>query len=77
MFLYYIERSIRLRAILISFFADKRKSKLVIGDFRQRPQPLHEHTIQFADSLDIVFGIETIYCVKDTNIISNIRIGGS
>jgi len=72
-----VERNIMLRAMLISFFADKRKSKLVIGCFRQRPQPLYEHAIEFADSLDMVFGIETIYCVKDTSIISNIRLGGS
>lgn len=71
------ERCIQLRAMLISFFADEKNSKLVIGNFRQRPQPLYEHAIQFADSLDIVFGIETIYCVKDTNIISNIRLGGN
>ena len=42
----------------------------------QRPQPLYEYAIEFADSLDMVFGIETIYCVKDIGIISNIRIGG-
>ncbi len=71
------ERTIILRAMLISFFVDKNKRKLVIGDFRQRPQPLYEHAIEFANSLDIIFGIETIYCVKDTSMISNIRLGGS
>ena len=49
----------------------------MIGHFRQRPQPLYEHAIKFADSLDMIFGIETIYCVKDTSIVSNIRLGGS
>ena len=70
------ERIIQMRAMLVSFFAEQKRCKLVIGNFRQRPQPLHEHAIQFADSMDIVFGIETIYCVKDTNILSNIRLGG-
>lgn len=71
------ERKIILRSMLLSFYADIVHSKLVIGNFRQRPQPLQEHAIEFADSLDMVFGIETIYCVKDISIISNIRLGGS
>lgn len=70
------ERKIRLRSALISFYAKETQCKLVIGNFRQRPQSLYEHAIEFANSLDMVFGIETIYCVKDTGIISNIRIGG-
>ena len=70
------ERKIRLRSALISFYAKETQCKLVIGSFMQRPQPLYEHAIEFANSLDMVFGIETIYCVKDTGIISNIRIGG-
>ena len=70
------ERKIRLSSALISFYAKETQYKLVIGNFRQRPQPLYEHAIEFANSLDMVFGIETIYCVKDTGIISNIRIGG-
>lgn len=69
------ERIIHLRAFLISFFADKNNKKLVIGDFKQRPQPLYEKTIEFADSLQLVVGIETIYCAKDTSIISNIHEG--
>lgn len=71
-----VERKIRLRSALISFYAKETQRKLVIGNFRQRPQSLYEHAIEFANSLDMVFGIETIYCVKDTGIISNIRIGG-
>ena len=71
-----IERKIALRAMLISFYTDVEKCKLVIGNFRQRPQPLYEHAIEFSNSLDMIFGIETIYCVKDTSIISNIRLGG-
>lgn len=67
------ERIIVLRSLLIAFYAKECNKKLVIGNFRQRPQAEHNHAIEFADSLDMVFGIETIYCVKDINIISNIR----
>lgn len=70
------ERRILLRSMLISYYADISKTKLVIGNFRQRPQPLYEHVIEFADSLDMIFGIETIYCVKDISILSGIHIGG-
>ena len=72
-----VERKIVLRSLLIAFYARKKGSKLVVGNFRQRPQPLYEHAIEFANSLDMVFGIETIYCVKNPAIISNIRIGGN
>lgn len=67
------EKIIKLRAMLISYYADKNNKKLVIGNFRQRPQPLYEHAIEFSNSLDMIFGIETIYCVKDRDIIKNIR----
>lgn len=70
------ERIIQLRAMLISFYADEQSDKLVIGNFRQRPQPLYEHAIEFANSLDMILGIETIYCVKDGSILTNIRLGG-
>lgn len=70
------DRKIVLRTILISCYADENNKKLVIGNFRQRPQPLYEHAIEFANSLNMVFGIETIYCVKDISIIKNIRWGG-
>ena len=68
-----IEKVIKLRAMLISYYADRNNKKLIIGNFRQRPQPLYEHAIKFSDSLDMVFGIETIYCVKDKDIIVNIH----
>lgn len=70
-------RIIELRAMLISYYVDNYKKKLVVGNFRQRPQPQYEHAIEFANALDMVFGIETIYCVKDTSIISHIYLGGS
>lgn len=68
-----VERVIKLRAMLISYYAHAKHKKLIIGNFRQRPQPLYEHAIEFANSLDMIFGIETIYCVKDNNIIENIH----
>lgn len=67
------ERVIKLRSMLIAFYAKMYNKKLVIGNFRQRPRAERNHAIEFADSLNMVFGIETIYCVKDISIISNIR----
>lgn len=68
-----VEKIIILRALFISYYADRNDKKLVIGNFRQRPQPMYEHAIEFSNSLDMIFGIETIYCVKDKAIIENIR----
>lgn len=68
-----VEEIIKLRSMLISYYSDCNDKKLIIGSFRQRPQPKYEHAIEFSNSLDMVFGIETIYCVKDKNIIVNIH----
>lgn len=68
-----VEKIITLRACLISYYADKNNKKLIIGNFRQRPQPMYEHAIEFSNNLDMIFGIETIYCVKDKDIIENIH----
>lgn len=68
-----VEKIIKLRSLFISYYADRNDKKLIIGNFRQRPQPLYEHAIEFSNSLDMIFGIETIYCVKDKNIIENIH----
>lgn len=68
-----IERIIFLRALLISYYADISKKKMVIGNFKQRPRKDDAHIIDFMNDLEMVFGIETIYCVKDISIISNIR----
>lgn len=70
------EKNIVLRSLLISFFAETNNKKLVVGNFRQRPQEQYEHAIEFANNLDMIFGIETIYCVKDISIISNVHQGG-
>lgn len=34
---------------------------------------MYEHAIEFSNNLDMIFGIETIYCVKDKDIIENIH----
>lgn len=67
------EKIIKLRSLFISYYADRNGKKLIIGNFRQRPQPMYEHAIEFSNCLDMIFGMETIYCVKDKNIIENIR----
>lgn len=67
---------IKFRSILISYYSDKNNKKLIVGNFRQRPQPKYEHAIEFSNSLDMIFGIETIYCVKDRDIIQNVYEGG-
>ena len=64
------EKIIQLRSLFISYYAEKNDKKLIIGNFRQ---PMYEHAIEFSNSLDMIFGIETIYCVKDSNIIENIH----
>lgn len=72
------ERKIKLRKILISYYADKiKKAKLVIGIFVQKPQEKRKPLLEFSELLDIVFGAETIYCVKSPEIIKNIRLGGN
>ncbi len=67
------ERTIVLRNLMISYYAEKEEKKLVIGNFKQRPQKEYNYIKNFSDNLDIVFGIETIYCVKDKSIIKNVR----
>lgn len=68
-----VEKVIMLRSMLISYYSDRNNKKLIIGNFRQRPQPMYEHAIEFSNSLNMIFGIETIYCVKDKSIIENIH----
>lgn len=63
--------------MLISYYTDSANKKLVIGAFKQREQNLYNDAVDFAESLNLIFGVETIYCVKDVNILSNIRIGGN
>ena len=70
------ERTIKLRSLLIEFFAKKYQKKLVVGMFQQRPNEEHAELQSFSNGLDIIFGAELIYCVKDLSILQNIRRGG-
>lgn len=70
------EKIINLRSMILDFYASKIKAKLVVGMFQQRKQKEHEYMIEFANNWMMVFGVETIYCVKDREILSNIEKGG-
>ena len=65
------ERIITLRALLIGYYAKYKRKKLVIGNYRQRFQP---NDMGLINELNIVLGVETIYCVKDASILQNIRM---
>ena len=67
------EELIKLRGILISTYAKKYDAKLVIGHFQQREQPVYSDFILNAARVKMVIGLETIYCVKNDEIISEIR----
>ena len=67
------EKLIWKRALLISLYAQEQNKKLVIGHFRQIANPMFVDVQASADKLQLVVGVETIYCVKDGSIISNIR----
>ena len=65
-----MEGMIRLRAMLIDYYAQKTRKKLVVGIFNQRPR---KEYIELSDDMKkwgIVLGVETIFCVKDTSIIT-------
>ncbi len=61
------------RAFLISFFCKKNNIKLVVGHFKQHPQPKIDSIKTFAGEWQLAIGIETIFCAKDATIIENIR----
>ena len=67
------DRTVELRAMLISFYAQRNGKKLVIGLFRQRCSETRVVGESFANNLFLIIGAETIYCVKDCSIIQNIR----
>lgn len=67
------QERIVMRSILISFYAETYGKKLVVGHFMQLPNNNNNNIIPFANDMNLAFGIETIYCVKDIDIISNIR----
>lgn len=61
------------RALMICMFMKRYGQKLVVGFFKQKPQPEIAEISNFADNLDLIIGIEEILCVKDASILSNIR----
>ena len=67
------DQIIQLRSMLIGFYAKNKGKKLVVGLFRQVDRQDREIENHFANQLLLVFGAETIYCVKDCSIIQNIR----
>ena len=71
------ERIRTLRSLMISFYAEKAKKSVVVGIFQQRERDDYQTAIQFAEKLQLIAGVETIYCVKDTSYIQNIRMGGT
>lgn len=61
------------RAMLLSFYCEEKGIKLIIGYFQQNLQNKMDNYKIFADTWQLVIGIETIYCAKDPEIICNIR----
>lgn len=68
------EAIVLLRSALISTYAESKNKKLVIGTFKQREHKEDRQLIAFANGLNLVLGAETIYCVKDNDVISNRRL---
>lgn len=69
------EHIISMRSLLIAYYAEKTNKKLVIGEFKQREQPKYAHAIEFAEQMNMIFGTETIFCVKNIEIIKKVRRG--
>ena len=61
------------RELLLAFFCDENNIKFVVGCFKQRPQEDKETEYETASNWNLVVGVETIFCARDTSIISNIR----
>lgn len=73
------ERRAEMRSYLIGYYVKESRKKLVIANIRQSEdsiKAISEETIKFSDSLGIVLGVETVYCVKDLSIMSKPRQGG-
>ena len=61
------------RTMLIAFYSDQNNIKLVVGNFRQTSDGSKRDLYAYAEKWNLVFGVETIYCVKDVSILKNIR----
>lgn len=70
------EEIILKREILLSFYCEENGIQLIIGYFKQREQEKIDIEKCFADTWQLVIGIETIYCAKDPGIVHNIRRRG-
>lgn len=68
------ERTNLKRAMLLRFYCEEHNIKLVIGDFKQHPQPKIDRVKELAEAWLLAIGIETIYCAIDSTIIDNIRV---
>lgn len=65
------------RAMYISFYASRSNKKMIIGCYKMRKRDEIKELYAFSESLNLIFNVETIYCIKDLSIIkSNIIIGG-
>lgn len=64
------------RAMLLSFYCKENNMKLIVGYFKQQSQEKIDAKKEFAEAWELAIGIETIYCVKDSTIICNIRRKG-
>lgn len=61
------------RQLLLTAFAEENNKKLIVGLFSQRMRDEYKPYIEFSKEWNILFGVETIYCVRDPLIICNIR----
>ena len=68
------EKEKLIHGIIISYYAKHHNKKLVIGLFSQIDRDDNDKASYTADILGLGFGMETIYCVKDGSILSNIRM---
>lgn len=67
------DKLIILRSLILSYFANKHRKKLIVGMFYQREQSQISELVPKANAWQLAVGIETIYCVKDDTILSEIR----
>lgn len=68
------ERLNRTRAILIDMFCKMKGFALVVGIFKQNDREERREILKYAESINIVSGVETIYCVKDTGILGRLNV---
>lgn len=64
------DRTAAKRAILLDLYCETNNIKMIIGYFQQKRTSDCE---AFADVWQLAIGVETIYCVKDSTLIYNIR----